>query len=65
MSTNLCGGDAVHKADLLESSLAHREANLPPLIHWLVDHLQGHARLIQLVLNVQIYVAAEPSDLSQ
>lgn len=59
----LGGGDAVHEADLLESLFAHGEANLPPLVHSFVHHLQRHTRLIQLVLHIQIHIAAEPVDL--
>lgn len=42
----LCGGDAVNKADLLESFLAHGQADLPPIVHSFVHHLQGNPRLV-------------------
>lgn len=57
---HLGGGDAVNKADLLESLLAHGEANLPPIIHSLIHHLKRHTSLIQFVLHIQIHIAAEP-----
>lgn len=48
----LGSGDAVHKADLLESFLTHGEANLPPIIDTLIHHLQRHTCLIQFVLHI-------------
>lgn len=58
-AAHLGGGDAVDEADLLEALLAHGETHLPALVHHLVHHLQRHARLVQLVLDVQVHVAAE------
>ncbi len=59
----LGGGDAVNKADLLESLLAHGEANLPPIIHSFIYHLQCDTCLVQFVLHIQIHIAAEPINL--
>lgn len=59
----LGGGDTVDEADLLESLLTHGETDLPALVDRLVDHLQGHAHLVQLVLHVQVHIAAEPCHL--
>lgn len=57
-------GNAVHKADLLKSFLTHGEANLPPIIHSFIHHLQGHTSLIQFVLHIQIHIAAEACNLT-
>src|SRR4029434_585046 len=59
----LSGGDAVDEADLLEALFTESQAHLPALVNRLVYHLQGHAGLVQLVLHVQVHVAAEPSHL--
>lgn len=55
----LCSGDAVDEADLLEALLAHGQTHLPAIVHRLVYYLQCHAGLIQLILHIQIHVAAE------
>lgn len=62
-AADLGGGDAVDKADLLESLLAHGETNLPALVHRLIYHLERHPGLVQLVLHIQIHVAPEAVDL--
>lgn len=62
-AADLGGGDAVDEADLLESLLAHGETNLPAIVHRLIHHLERHPGLVQLVLHVQIHVAAEAGDL--
>lgn len=64
-SSYLGGGDAVDEADLLEALLTHRQTHLPALVHRLVHHFECHARLVQLILHVQIHVAAEAVHLWQ
>lgn len=49
---HLGGGDVVDEADLLESLLAEREADLPAVVHGLAHHLQSDARLVHFVLHV-------------
>lgn len=63
-AADLGGGDAVDKADLLESLLAHGETNFPPVVDRLIHHLERHTGLVQFVLYVQVHVAAEPVDLA-
>lgn len=52
-------GNAVDKADLLETFLAHGEADLPALVDDLVDDVEGTAKLVHLVLHVHVHVATE------
>ena len=61
----LGGGDAVDKADLLEALLAHGEAHLPAVVHHLVHDGERRARLVHLVLQVHVHVAAEASHLGK
>lgn len=56
-------GNTVDKADLLEAFLAHGEADLPAIVDHLVDHHQGLACLIHLVLQVHVHVATETYNL--
>ena len=56
-------GNTVDKADLLETLLAHGEADLPALIHSLVDDGEGLTKLIHLVLHIHVHVASEVRNL--
>lgn len=55
--------NAVDKADLLETFLAHGKADLPALVGDLMDHSEGIADLIHPVLHVHVHVATETCDL--
>lgn len=55
----LGGSNTVDKADLLETLLAHGEADLPALIDDLVDHSECIADLVHLVFQVHVHVATE------
>jgi len=55
--------DTVHKADLLETLLAHGEADLPALVDDLVDHDEGGAELVYPVLHVHFHVVTETCEL--
>lgn len=52
-------GDAVNKADLLESFITKGKTHLPAFIHTLVDYRQGRTSLIHLVLQIKVHVATE------
>lgn len=59
----LCRSDTVDKTDLLETFLAHGEANLPALIDNIMDHSEGTTQLIHLVLHIHVHVATKTCDL--
>lgn len=55
----LCCGNTVDKADLLETFLAHGEADLPAAIDNLVDHFKRLPLLVHFVLHIQVHVTTE------
>lgn len=57
-------GNAVDKADLLETFLTHGEADLPALTDNLMNHSEWLANLIDLVLHVHVHIATESCNLS-
>lgn len=61
----LGGGNTVDKADLLETFLAHSEADLPALIDNLMGHGEGVSNLVHFVLQVHVHVVTETRDLEQ
>lgn len=55
--------NTVDKADLLETFLAHGETDLPALVDDLMDHGEGIANLVHLVLHIHVHVATETCNL--
>lgn len=55
----LCGGNAVNKADLLETFFTQSQAHFPPGIDFLMDNFKCISSFIDLILQIEIHVAAE------
>lgn len=55
----LCGGNAVNKADLLEAFFTQSQAHFPPGIDFLMDNFKCIPSFIDLILQIEVHIAAE------
>lgn len=55
----LCGGNAVNKADLLEAFFTQSQAHFPSGIDFLMDNFECISSFIDLILQIEVHIAAE------
>lgn len=55
----LCGGNAVNKADLLEAFFTQSQAHFPSGIDFLMDNFECIPSFIDLILQIEVHIAAE------